>query len=353
LRSCGSPWAIRVNTGSEGVDVMSRPFQLLAVSLPPGDPVGRLLAVVDRLEANSGVRVLDMMIVSKDQDGSVVRSSFGEDDDFGELVARLLPIGGAGPEHSGGAAAQLWRLAHALPAGTAVAFLLVEHRWAREIFDVIDEEGGALLDDGFLTPELGLVIDAEVTAMEDAARSIAAAQAAEADARLRAVAAMAEADEAVDASTRIRSAAAAETLRVLTEAGLLEQTAAHEAADALSTAGLIIAAADEAADRAVDEHVSRAEAAHEAAAESIAEDLEAVRAADEKASDARTAASVTPAEIRVLRYLPTTLSFALIADKLGISRGAAKSRAERAYKKLDVHNRADAVDRARSLRVLP
>ena len=29
------------------------------------------------------------------------------------------------------------------------------------------------------------------------------------------------------------------------------------------------------------------------------------------------------------------------------------SRAERAYKKLDVHNRADAVDRARSLQVLP
>jgi hypothetical protein len=226
--------------------------------------------------------------------------------------------------------AQLWGLAHALPAGTAVSFLLVEHRWAREIFDVIDEEGGALLGDSFLTPELGLVIDAEVTAMEDAARSIAAAQAAEAEARLRAVAAMAEADEAVAASTRIRSAAAAETLRVLTEAGLLELAAAHEAADALSTAGLIIAAADEAADRAVDEDVLRAEAAHEAAAESVAEDLEAVRAADEKAADARTAGSVTPAEIRVLRYLPTTLSFALIADKLGISRGAAKSRAERA-----------------------
>ena len=40
--------------------------------------------------------------------------------------------------------------------------------------------------------------------MEDAARSIAAAQAAEADARLRAVAAMAEADEVVAAATRIR-----------------------------------------------------------------------------------------------------------------------------------------------------
>ena len=168
--------AIRVNSGSEGVVVMPRPFQLLAVSLPPGDPAGRLLAVIDRLEAKSGVRVVDMMLVSKDQDGGLVQSSFGDDDDFGELVARLLPIGGAGPQHAGGAAAQLWGLAQTMSTGTAVAFLLVEHRWAREIFDVIDEEGGALLGDGFLTPELGLLIDAELSAMEDAARSIAAAR---------------------------------------------------------------------------------------------------------------------------------------------------------------------------------
>ena len=47
------------------------------------------------------------------------------------------------------------------------------------------------------------------------------------------------------------------------------------------------------------------------------------------------------------------MSFALIADKLGISRGAAMMRAERAYKKLGVHNRADAVARAQALRVLP
>ena len=44
---------------------------------------------------------------------------------------------------------------------------------------------------------------------------------------------------------------------------------------------------------------------------------------------------------------------ALIADKLGISRAAAKNRAERAYKKLAVHDRAAAVKRARAIRVLP
>ena len=64
------------------------------------------------------------------------------------------------------------------------------------------------------------------------------------------------------------------------------------------------------------------------------------------------AASITMDQARVLRYLPTQLAFAVIADKLGITRSAAKERAERLYKKLDVHSRAEAVTRARDLGII-
>jgi ATP/maltotriose-dependent transcriptional regulator MalT len=47
------------------------------------------------------------------------------------------------------------------------------------------------------------------------------------------------------------------------------------------------------------------------------------------------------------------MTFAVLAGKLGISRSAAKERAERAYKKLNVHNRRDAVTRARALGLIP
>jgi DNA-binding NarL/FixJ family response regulator len=53
-----------------------------------------------------------------------------------------------------------------------------------------------------------------------------------------------------------------------------------------------------------------------------------------------------------LRLLPTPSSFAVLADKLGISRSAAKERAQRVYKKLGVHSRAEAVTRARDLRLI-
>ena len=61
------------------------------------------------------------------------------------------------------------------------------------------------------------------------------------------------------------------------------------------------------------------------------------------------AASITMAEAQVLRYLPTSLPFAVIAGKLGISRSAAKERAARLYSRLGVHSRDEAVSRARAL----
>ena len=83
--------------------------------------------------------------------------------------------------------------------------------------------------------------------------------------------------------------------------------------------------------------------------EAVRASAAATDAAHQKADEAAVAASVTAVELEVLRYLPTKMTFALVADKLGISRSAAKERAERAYKKLGVHNRADAVARAREL----
>jgi hypothetical protein len=54
---------------------------------------------------------------------------------------------------------------------------------------VIAKTGGTLLGDGFLTPETGLFVGAEVAAMEQATTEIAAARAAEAHALLLALAA--------------------------------------------------------------------------------------------------------------------------------------------------------------------
>jgi LuxR family transcriptional regulator, maltose regulon positive regulatory protein len=61
------------------------------------------------------------------------------------------------------------------------------------------------------------------------------------------------------------------------------------------------------------------------------------------------ATPLTPAEMRVLRYLPTHLSFEAIADELFVSRNTVKTQAIAVYRKLGVSSRALAVEEAREL----
>jgi DNA-binding NarL/FixJ family response regulator len=304
-----------------------------------------------------------MLFVAKSADGAIEQLAVGDDEDFGSLLAALVPVADGGPAMpapGGGPAAfdpaDARALADSLQPGTAVAFLLVEHHWAAPLFDAIAETGGALIGEGFLTPQTGLVVGAEVAVMEEASQVIAQAQADEADALLAAVAARAEAAEAVAESEQIQSAAAAAAVRALIEAGLVEEAAVHEAVTALTTAGLIVAAADQATADAVAEDAATIEAGEEVAAAHLAESLAVIGAADEVAAEAASeagatvrAASITMGEAQVLRYLPTPLPFSVIADKLGISRSAAKERASRLYNRLGVHTRDEAVTKARSL----
>jgi DNA-binding NarL/FixJ family response regulator len=328
---------------------MAGPLQVIAVSFGPGtDFEGRVLAELDRLEGRGVLRLLDVLFVAKDHDGTIRELAIGDDEDFGALLTNVVPLDTTGVvESSGGEgfagfdAGDAWTLAQSLRKGTGLAFVLVEHGWAQSLFDAIAETGGELLGEGFLTAELGLTVGAEVAAMEEAARVIAAAQAAEVNATLEAIAAEARAAEAIAASEAIRAAAAADAVRALIRAGVVEEAAAQEAVEAVRAAGLIVAAADQAAAEAVAEDIDEVMSADEAAA----------RSADEAAAIAK-AASINVAEAQILRYLPTQLSFAVIADKLGISRSAAKDRAQRLYKKLGVHSRAEAVNQARALKII-
>jgi LuxR family maltose regulon positive regulatory protein len=63
--------------------------------------------------------------------------------------------------------------------------------------------------------------------------------------------------------------------------------------------------------------------------------------------------ALTTAEVRVLQYLPTHLSFPQIADELFVSRHTVKTQALSAYRKLGVHTRTEAIERARTAGLLP
>jgi DNA-binding NarL/FixJ family response regulator len=350
---------------------MTAPLQLIALTFRLGaDAESRLLAEVDRIEGRGALRVLDVVFLVKGQDGTVQGLEVGDNEDFGSLLAGIVPSGspgdgrsaagnGAASEPAGSGMAGVQALADSVDPGTAVAFLLVEHLWAGPLADAVAAAGGALISDDFLTGDISRAIGAEVAAVEEASAVIAEAQAAEAAAVLRAVAAGAAAAEAEAVSERIQEAAAADAVSALITAGLIEEAAAHEAVTALIAAGLITDAAAQAADEAFADAAATIALADQATDEAVTEDLALISAADEVAAEAtkeaqaRTrAASITRAEAQVLRYLPQPVPFSVIADKLGISRSAAKDRAERLYQRLGVHSRDEAVSRARALGLL-
>jgi DNA-binding CsgD family transcriptional regulator len=386
---------------------MTAPLQLIGLTFPlDADVESRLLAEVDRIQGRGVLRVLDMVLMARGRDGVIEAMEVGDAEDFGSLLASVSPFGaqngdrpaageGAAGQPAGSGVAAVQALAESLEPGSAVALLLVEHLWAGPLVDAVSAAGGALVSDDFLAGDVSLAVGAEVAAVEEASAVIAEAQAAEATAVLRAIAASAQAAEAEAASERIQEAAAADAVSALIAAGLIEAAAAHQAVTALTAAGLIteaaaqasgqavadaaatiaaadqaaaeavaedvalVGAADDAADEAVAEDVALMGAADDAAAEAVAEDVALMGAADEAAAEAtkraqaRTrAASITRSEAQILQYLPQPVPFSVIADKLGISRSAAKERAERLYQRLGVHTRDDAVSRARALGLL-
>ena len=65
------------------------------------------------------------------------------------------------------------------------------------------------------------------------------------------------------------------------------------------------------------------------------------------------AAPLSRAELRLLRFLPTHLSYREIGERLHVSQCTVKSQALSTYRKLDVSSRSQAVERAVALGLIP
>ena len=61
---------------------------------------------------------------------------------------------------------------------------------------------------------------------------------------------------------------------------------------------------------------------------------------------------LTPAELRVLQFLPSHLSFSEIAAQVVVSPNTVKTQAQGLYRKLGVSSRREAVDQARAAGLL-
>jgi hypothetical protein len=141
----------------------SGPMQVLVVGFADAEPTGEIAAELDRLREHDVVRVVDIVLVTRREDGTVVRGPAF--DDAGSLDR---------PE--------VRSAVDAVPPGTTAAIAVIEHRWAIPLRAAIERAGGIALADEWLLPP-DLVATAAMAAAADVAAAEAAAEAAGAEAR--------------------------------------------------------------------------------------------------------------------------------------------------------------------------
>jgi len=235
------------------------PVQFMAFGFDTTEQMrGQIVEELWRLGGRGVIRVLDLLLVSKLDNGDLVVLDFEEDLNASaedgdaeayELGLLLGPLVGfdtgrdaagdfddAGGQAQGIGLAELDYLAETMPAGTAVGLLLIEHTWAKGLSTAIRDAGGQPLVQGFLTPEAMFMIGAEALAIAEAADAIedaAILEGAAVLASLEAVAAIEEID------TTLSTAISARTVAALIDAGVVDGESAHDAVAALVEAGLM------------------------------------------------------------------------------------------------------------------
>jgi uncharacterized membrane protein len=148
------------------------PVQILVVGFDHPEFKGKIRAELERLRENDVVRLIDLIVVRKDDAGNIERLqqsdlSQEELEDFGAIVGALIGVGVDGEEGAKagavlGAAAmegghvfddkETWYVDDAIPPGTAAAVALLDHRWAIGLRDAIHEAGGFHLADAWIHP---------------------------------------------------------------------------------------------------------------------------------------------------------------------------------------------------------
>jgi uncharacterized membrane protein len=148
------------------------PIQILVVGFEDPEFKGEIRAELERLRDNDVVRLVDLLVVRKDDDGNVERMQHSdlsqeELEDFGAIVGALVGVGADGEEGAEagailGAAAMedghvfeskdTWYVDDAIPPGSAAAIALLEHHWAIGLRDAIHNAGGFHLADAWVHP---------------------------------------------------------------------------------------------------------------------------------------------------------------------------------------------------------
>jgi uncharacterized membrane protein len=163
------------------------PIQMLCVAFDGNHFKGEIVPELDRLKRERIIRIIDLLVVRKDDEGRVMQMTSSDLDweeatAFGSYVGALAGYGAAGPEGvERGAlagAAELadghlfdendaFRVTQSLPNNMSAAFVLIEHLWAIPFRDAVERAGGIELSNDWIRPDEIFTVGRDVRARSD------------------------------------------------------------------------------------------------------------------------------------------------------------------------------------------
>ena len=147
------------------------PVQMLVLGFAEPIFTGKIAAELDRLREHEFVKIVDALVVNKDDEGNITELqvtdlTLDESIEMGAIAGALVGFGYGGDEESVEAGAELgaeamadghllpeedaWYVADAIPNGSAAAIILLEHLWAIPLRDAIVDAGGIALADEWI-----------------------------------------------------------------------------------------------------------------------------------------------------------------------------------------------------------
>ena len=230
------------------------PIQLLLLGFETTERFrGEIARELADLRGRGMIRVLDARLFHRSPEGQLTEVDLNpvladppaEPD---RMIAHLIGANGHGgnggtrkpaealARTAGFALEDLRRLTEEIGPGDYAGVLLVEHVWASRFSEAVRAAGGRLLGQGYLTPEVVMIVGAELQARAEAEAAIEIAEAARGAALVEALETFAGRG---DSSVEERTRAAAQVVKVLVDKGFVHEPEAAGAIEALAVSGLI------------------------------------------------------------------------------------------------------------------
>ena len=133
---------------------MTGPVQVLVVGFDEPSFSGEVRGELTRLREAGIVRLVDVLLVTRTEDGlDTLPPPPHADPGLGRVAAALLAVGDDGDVAGGEEDGVRWSLDDVVPESGSAAVALIEHLWAEPLVAAIRRAGGHPLDESWLAAD--------------------------------------------------------------------------------------------------------------------------------------------------------------------------------------------------------